>query len=841
MGHKSNESKHPHSAENEQLARQHILLQAANDVAAILLQSGPDEFQRDLWHCMGMMARAVDADRMYIWRNYVRDGKLHCTQICEWSENAQPQQDSEYTIDIPYSENIPGWEETLSSGNCVNGIVANMTPAEQQQLGPQGIVSIMVVPVFLKDHFWGFVGFDDCRRERLFSESDESMLRSTALLFANALLRNAATEGMRTSAAQMEAVLSNYGGLIWSVDLDMTITLFNGLLLKKLGYSPSFFEGKSLNAALKRGRHGDIIERIKRTFTEGEQDWVNEIDGNAFHHHTTPVVGAEGTIVCVVGSSEDISEVIRLQKDLEKAVEAAQAASHAKSNFLSNMSHEMRTPMNAIIGMMSIGRAANTIERKDYAFDKIGEASTHLLGVINDILDMSKIEADKFELSEVVFSFEKLLQNAVNVLSFRADERLQYISAKIDPNIPRMLIGDDQRLTQVVSNLLSNALKFSPVGGTVRLEAALLARDEDSCTIQVDVADNGIGITPEQQARLFNAFEQAESSTTRKYGGTGLGLAICKRIINFMGGTIGVSSALGEGSTFRFVVPLKISGSQSERKSGLLKGVTLQDLRALVVDDEPETLEYFSSICHQMSVQCDTADSGIEAIRMIDRHGPYDIYFVDWRMPGMNGIELSHRIKESDHGHAVVIMISGTAWDEIENEARAAGVDKYLAKPLFPSAIESCILECVNAEEEVDAIQEEAQKMTFPGNHILLAEDIEVNREIVLALLEETGLTFDCAENGVEAVRRFREAPDKYDLIFMDVQMPVLDGLDATRQIRALNHKNAKDIPIIAMTANVFREDIEKCLEAGMNAHVGKPLDIAEVLEQLQRYIKPGK
>ena len=837
MAHKNDKSNYLHSIEKEQLEHRHILLQAANDVAAILLQSDPEEFEQDLWHCMGMMAQAVDADRMYIWRNHEHNGELRCTQLYEWSETAEPQQDSEYTVDISYAENIPGWEEQLSNRKCVSGIVANMTQAEQDQLGPQGIISIMVVPVFLKDYFWGFVGFDDCRRERIFSQSDEIILRSTALLFANALLRNAMTESIRTSAAQMEAVLSNYGGLIWSIDLDMNIMLFNGLLLKKLGYTPDFFEGKNLNAALKRGRHIDIIERVKKTVTEGVQDWVDEIDGSAFHHHTTPVIGPDGTIVCVVGSSEDISETIRLQKDLESAVEAAQAASRAKSNFLSNMSHEMRTPMNAIIGMMSIGRAANTIDRKDYAFDKIGEASTHLLGVINDILDMSKIEADKFELSEVAFSFEKLLQNAVNVLAFRADERLQYINAKVDHNIPRMLIGDDQRLTQVVSNLLSNALKFSPVGGSIRLEARLLARDDNHCTIQVDVVDNGIGITPEQQARLFNSFEQAESSTTRKYGGTGLGLAICKRIVGFMGGTIGVSSTVGAGSTFSFTVQLKIAGNQAERKRGLLKGVTLRNLRALIVDDDKETLEYFGMICRQMGIRCDTADSGSGAIQLIDQHGTYDIYFVDWRMPGMDGIELSRRIKKNDADPSVVIMISGTAWNEIENEARAAGVDRYLAKPLFPSAIEACILECVDAESEAETVEEEQQSTTFPGKHILLAEDLNINREIVIALLEETGIIFDCAENGVEAVAMFKAAPEKYDLIFMDVQMPVLDGLDATRQIRAIDHPRAKDIPIIAMTANVFREDIDRCLDAGMNAHVGKPLSIDEVMDQLQRYL----
>ena len=836
-----NESEHntPHSGEHEYLASHHKLLQLTNDVAAILLQSGPDEFERELWRCMGMMVHAMDVDRMYIWRNHIKDGVLYCTQLYEWSENAEAQQNNEYTIDIPYSENIPGWEETLSNRKCVNGIVSQMTQAEQDQLAPQGILSILVAPVFLNDCFWGFVGFDDCHRERMFSESEEIVLRSAALLFTHALLRNNLTESIRTSAALMQAVISNYGGLIWSITPDMEITLFNGLLLKKLGYEPGFFEGKSLETAARRGMHSDIIERVKKTFSEGTQDWVNEIGDKSYHHYTTPVFGPDGTVACVVGSSEDISETIRLQRDLEHAVEAAQAASHAKSNFLSNMSHEMRTPMNAIIGMTAIGRAAATVERKDYAFDKIEEASTHLLGVINDILDMSKIEADKFELSEVPFNFEKLLEKAVNVLSFRIDERLQHLTTRIDPAIPGMLIGDDQRLLQVVSNLLSNALKFTPVDGVIRLEAQLLAQDEDSCTLRVAVTDNGIGITPEQQARLFNSFEQAESSTTRKYGGTGLGLAICKRIINIMGGTISVESKVGAGSTFSFTLPLRIADSETERKEGLLKGVTLENLQVLVVDDEKETLEYFSFICRQMNIQCDTVGSGAEAIRAIDRHGHYDICFVDWRMPGMDGIELSRRIKESDSGRSVVIMISGTAWSEIEGEARAAGVDMYLPKPLFPSAIEACLLSCVDVRDESEAMEQVRQMATFPGRHVLLAEDVDINREIVLSLLEETGLIFDCAENGIIAVEKFAAAPDKYDLIFMDVQMPELDGLDATRRIRAIDHPCAKDIPIIAMTANVFREDIERCLEAGMNSHIAKPLDISEVLTQLHAHLKP--
>ena len=825
--------------ENEYLETRHKLMQLTNNVAAILLQSGPDEFEQDLWRCMGMIAGAVDADRMYIFRNHMKEGMLCCTQLYEWSENAEPQQNKAQNIDVSYSKTLPGWEETLSNKECINGIVSQMTQAEQNQLKPQNILSILVTPVFLNDYFWGFVGFDDCHSEHTFSESEEIVLRSAALLFTNALLRNILTENVHTSAALMQAVISNYGGLIWSIDPEMNITLFDGLLLKKLGYEPSFFEGKNLEAASRRGRHADIIERVEKTFTEGTQDWIDEIGGKSYHHYTTPVLGSDGKVEAVVGSSEDISEIIDLQKDLEQAVVAAEAASKAKGNFLSNMSHEMRTPMNAIIGMMTIGKAAKTVEKKDYAFDKIEEASTHLLGVINDILDMSKIEADKFELSEVNFNFEKLLQKAVNVLSFRIDERLQILTTTIDPAIPTMLFGDDQRLTQVVSNLLSNALKFTPIGGAIQLDAQLLAREDGNCTIQVDVTDNGIGITPEHQEKLFTSFEQAESSTTRKYGGTGLGLSICKRIINFMGGTINVQSKVGEGSTFSFTVTLKVSDDQSEANNGLLKGVTLEHIRALVVDDEKETLEYFSLICEQMNVSCDVANSGAEAIQAIDQNGHYNVYFVDWRMPGMDGIELARRIKESNSGNSVIIMVSGTAWNDIESDARAAGVDMYLPKPLYISDVENCLLSCADKHGALESSEQSKPTAAFSGKHVLLAEDVDINREIVITLLEDTGLIFDSAENGIVAVEMFAADPDKYDLIFMDVQMPELDGLDATRQIRAIDHPNAKSVPIIAMTANVFREDIETCLEAGMNSHVGKPLDIDEVVSKLHTYLDP--
>jgi signal transduction histidine kinase/DNA-binding response OmpR family regulator/PAS domain-containing protein len=530
---------------------------------------------------------------------------------------------------------------------------------------------------------------------------------------------------------------------------------------------------------------------------------------------------------------------IKLKEALNKAMEA----SKAKSEFLSNMSHEMRTPLNAITGMTIIGKSAKDIERKDYALNKIEDASTHLLGVINDVLDMSKIEANMLELSPIEFNFEKMLQKVVAVINFRVEEKQQKFAIYIDKQIPKAFIADDQRLAQVVANLLSNAVKFTPEKGSITLEARYMGEKNGLCTIQISVNDTGIGISGEQQKHLFSSFQQAESSTTRKYGGTGLGLAISKNIVEMMGGKIWIESETNKGSTFIFTVDMK-KGEDKEEQGLLFFGLNLNDVRIIVVDDDPDVLTYFDEIIQGFGLSCDTANSGEEALRLVEQNGAYHICFVDWKMPGMNGIELTHELKTRFPENTIVIMISAYEWNIISEDAKKAGVDIFLPKPLFPSSIVDVINECLGIDKKkIEEAQSDDITGLFAGRHILLVEDVEINREIVIALLEPTQLEIDCAENGAAAVRMFNEAPDKYDLIFMDVQMPEMDGYEATRRIRAVqgellkNKRRPKAVPIIAMTANVFREDIEKCLNAGMDSHVGKPLDFEEVLEKLKNYL----
>jgi len=438
-----------------------------------------------------------------------------------------------------------------------------------------------------------------------------------------------------------------------------------------------------------------------------------DFDGNDIHEAITSGFTQLITLATVL-TAIGIILFFLLMRDLgfmtqrlETALKESTAASLAKSNFLSNMSHEMRTPMNAIIGMTTIGKRANEVNEKNDALDKIGSASTHLLGVINDILDMSKIEAGKMELLLGEFDLEKMINRLISVLQSRSDEKNQILAVNIDENVPRHFIGDDQRLAQVLANLISNSVKFTPEGGSVTLNISVASESDDYCELRFEVVDTGIGISPDKQSKLFDAFEQAEDVTTRIYGGTGLGLAITKSIIEMMEGNIWIESELGKGAKFIFTIKLQ-----------------------------------------------------------------------------RNTIS--------------------------ENELDSSYNDSDDIPPLTGE---------------------------YEGKNLLLAEDIEINREILLSLLEGSGLDIDCAGNGKEAVDMISANPEKYDIVFMDLQMPEMGGLEATRIIRALPDRERGRLPIVAMTANVFKEDIDACLEAGMDDHLGKPLEIDKVYGKLKKYV----
>lgn len=563
-------------AQQETLKRDR-LLSTVNRIASLLLSS--NDFHHTIWQCLAMLGECINVDRVYIWENHVVDGRLCTSQIYEWSGGAPPQQGLEITTARPFDEMMPAWEKTLASNICINAHVKDMCKEEQDQLTPQGIVSILIVPIFINNFFRGFIGFDECKNERVFLEYEEQILRSAGLIFASAMERN------------------------------------------------------------------------------------------------------------------------EIMKNLITAKEEALASTHSKSSFLANMSHEIRTPMNAIIGMTTIARNSDQHEKIQEYLAKIENASRHLLGIINDVLDMSKIEAHKLEISAETFNLESLIANVNSLIRTRMDEKQLNFTINIDSGTPVKLIGDEMRLFQVLTNLLSNAVKFTPKEGEVSLNVILIEKTDTDAAISFSVKDNGIGMSEEQKAMLFQAFTQTDKSISRRFGGTGLGLAISKNIVNLMNGDITVDSEPNVGSCFSFTINFPLSTEDSH-------------------------------IISDVSISAD-----------------------------------------------------------------------------------------------------------LTGHTVLLVEDIDINREIALAFLDGTGLIVDCAENGEAALKMVSENPDRYNLIYMDIQMPVMDGLEATRRIRALSQENAAKIPIIAMTANAFAEDVAKCKECGMNDHISKPINLSLLIKKTCEYL----
>jgi len=536
------------------------------------------------------------------------------------------------------------------------------------------------------------------------------------------------------------------------------------------------------------------------------------------------------------------SEIEKINKELGQALHIAETANRAKTDFLSRMSHDIRTPMNAIIGITAIaGAHIDDKEKLKYCLEKITSSSRHLLSIINDILDMSRIESGKMHINETEFNISDMVMDTLEIIKPQIREKHHDMKVYIKKIKHEKVLGDCGRIQQALLNLLSNAVKYTPDGGRITITTEeRKAANSRTGTYVFTVKDNGIGMSEEFIRHIFEPFERAEDLRISKIQGTGLGMAITHNIIHLMGGTIEVRSEYGKGSCFKIILPLKLQETEKKTDDEFM------GLHVLVADDDHISCESTCLMLDELGMNSEWVLSGQEALeKTIQRHREDNDYFaviLDWKMPEMDGIETMNRIRKETGPDVPVIIFSAYDWSDVEFDAKEAGVNAFISKPVFASRLRNVFRDIMHPENKEDDIISDLSILKnhdFSGKRILLVEDNKLNREIMTEIVATTNVDIVTAEDGVNAVNEFKNNPAGYfDMIFMDIQMPNMNGLEATRKIRALDHEDASSVPIIALTANTFEEDIHEALRAGMNEHMAKPIDLTRLEEVMSRWIK---
>lgn len=673
---------------------------------------------------------------------------------------------------------------------------------------------------------------------------------------------NALYEKLHHEAAALNTIHEMLGSGKWTMDFDeagrMTRVSWSDEFRRMLGYHgtddfPDVLE--SWSSLL----HPDDRDTVLREYNETISDYTGQKTYDVEYRLLTknrgyrwyravgkPTRRPDGSPITYIGVFIDITERKELmqqlahqQESLSIALEEANQANKAKTAFLSNMSHEIRTPMNAIIGLDKIALSDPDLPEKTREYlEKIGLSAQHLLSIINDILDMSRIESGRMAVKNEEFSFAKLLAQVNTIISGQCKDKDLTYECRVKGAVDDYYIGDDMKLRQIMINILGNAVKFTPSGGAVTFVVEAIARFHGKSTLRFIISDTGIGMSQEFLPKLFDAFSQEDSSSTNRYGSTGLGMAITKSIIELMHGTISVKSEPQKGTTFTVTVTL----ADCDHKNTEEEEIALQphEMCVLVIDDDPIACEHAQLVLGQVGINCEKASSGAEGLQMAKlrqaRREPYNLILVDWRMPDMDGLETTRQIRSSLGTETPVVILTSYNWDEIVDDANMAGVDTFVSKPLFAGTV----LDEFKKAFKKKGAQLERKTVDLKNRRILLAEDVQVNAEIMSMVLSMREMLVDHAENGRIAVEMFENHEEGYyDAILMDMRMPEMDGLEATRKIRSMNRADAKKIPIIALTANAFDEDVQQSMQAGLNAHLSKPVDPDVLFETLEGLL-PG-
>ena len=828
-----------HKKMMEEIEHSANLLKSVNEAANILLQTDSSEFEINLHKCMGMIGIAVNADRVCMWKNHTIDGKLYCNLVHDWPGGADSMINNDAAVDVSYDDNTPGWEEILSGGNCINTMISQLSQEEQVQLAAHGVKSLFVAPVFMRGEFWGYVGFDNFREEKMLTENEVNALRSGSILIASAMLRNEMMHNINETAAKLEAehkkseelahwyksILDATPFPISVTDADKNRTFVNKALEDVLGTPHGDILGKPCSDWGSDICNTDncSVERAKR----GQKRTYSKRKGRSYQSDIEILKDIDGKTAGYIEIVQDITDLKVITERLEEALKETEQANQAKSDFLASMSHEMRTPLNAVIGLSDLTLDKENLDAESFSnLEKIHSAGLTLLGTVNDILDISKIEAGKFELNPMEYDTPSLINDTISQNIMRIGEKPIRFILNISDDLPAMLVGDELRVKQLISNILSNAFKYTKVG-TVELNISC-ARDALDVWVAVEVKDTGIGIKAEDLKKLFKAYNQVDATANRMIEGTGLGLQITRRMAEMMGGSVSVESEYGKGSAFTvkfrqgFVSDAVIGSKTAKnlmnfqysdykrRSNSRFTRVSLPNACVLVVDDVATNLDVAKGLMKPYKMRVDCVTSGQEAIDSIkNRLIRYNAIFMDHMMPGMDGVEATRRIREIGTDYAKTIpIIALTANAIVGNEEMLLkkGFQAFISKPIEIERLDDVIRRWVRDDEQT-------QWTGIKGLNIGIGIDRFGDKDVYLNIMQSF------AQNTPPLLDKISEVSqstlEEYSIVIHGIKGSCRSvGADALGDMAETLEKAAKsgDYEYVAGNNGIFLRDAKKML-----------------------------